>query len=384
MNKVIAVGIGSRANYSSIKSFCAVVSSNVNYELKIFLYASAATRHYGDLKTEIETDGFPVDCVMDNLILGDSGYVMAKTTGLAIVDVSNYFERLKPNYVVTVGDRFETMAVAVASSYMALPLIHTMGGEITGTLDEAIRHSITKLANVHFVSNKNAYDVVRKLGEDPRFIFNVGCPRIDVIRSVVNETEIKHDLSNYGEGENINIESDEFIMISQHAVTTEYSTLENDYLCTLHAVFETNKKAIFFWPNSDSGHEKISKATRMFRQEFNPPWRFVRNLPNELYASLLNRTQALVGNSSSGIRDSNYLGTPVVNIGTRQNNRESGANVVHARYDTKDINEKLRFQLDNGKYETDTLYGDGRAGKKMLSIIDTLKLDNTQKLICYK
>ena len=173
-------------------------------------------------------------------------------------------------------------------------------------------------------------------------------------------------------------------MISQHAVTTEYSTLENDYVCTLNAVFETNKKAIFFWPNSDSGHEKISKVTRMFRQEFNPPWRFVRNLPNELYASLLNRTQALVGNSSSGIRDSNYLGTPVVNIGTRQNKRESGGNVVHSTHNTKDISEKLRFQLDNGRYETDTLYGDGRAGIKMLSIIDNLKLENTQKLICYK
>ena len=124
--------------------------------------------------------------------------------------------------------------------------------------------------------------------------------------------------------------------------------------------------------------------TRVFRQEFNPPWRFVRNLPNELYANLLNRTQALVGNSSSGIRDSNYLGTPVVNIGTRQNKREFGENVVHADYNTNDINKKLQFQLANGRYKGGTLYGDGHAGEKMVTIIDKIVLENTQKLICYK
>jgi UDP-hydrolysing UDP-N-acetyl-D-glucosamine 2-epimerase len=384
MNNVIAIGIGSRANYSSIKSFCSAISRHEIFQLKIFLYASAATRHYGDLKTEIESDGYTVDLIMDNLIYGDSGYVMAKTTGLALVDVSNYLDRLRPNYVVTVGDRFETMAVAVASSYMGIPLIHTMGGEITGTLDESVRHSITKLANVHFVSNQKAFDVVRKLGEDPRTIFNVGCPRIDVIRSAINKREKKYDISDFGEGESIDIYQDEFVMISQHAVTTEYMTLESDYLCTLQAVYKTNKKAIFFWPNSDAGHEKISKITRAFRQDFHPPWRFVRNLPNELYANLLNNTQALVGNSSSGIRDSNYLGTPVVNIGTRQNRREFGANVVHAGYNTIDIMKKLKFQLDHGRYNAGTLYGDGRAGEKMVNILSKIQFCNTQKVICYK
>lgn len=384
MSKTIAVGIGSRANYSSIKSFCLAVASDREFELKLFLYASAATRHYGNLQKEIEEDGLIVDIIMDNLVLGDTGSVMAKTTGLALVDVASYLERIQPNYVLTVGDRFETMAVAIAASYMGLPLIHTMGGEITGTLDEAVRHSITKLANIHFVSNANAHEIVKKLGEDEKYIFNVGCPRIDTIRTAIQGSKKQFDLNEFGEGETINIDKDDFIMISQHAVTTEYSTLEKDYLCTLQAVLNTNKKAIFFWPNSDSGHEKISKVSRRFRQDYDPRWRFVRNIPNELYAILLDKTRLLIGNSSSGIRDANYLGTPVVNVGTRQNKREFGLNVLHAGYDTIDIQAKIDLQLKHGKFEQSYLYGNGFAGEKMLSKLKELRLFSTQKLIFYK
>ncbi len=384
MRKVCIV-VGSRANYSSIKSVIREVDKHPDLQLQLIAGASALLDRFGAVVEIIEKDGFSVDAKIFMLIEGENPTTMAKSTGLGLLELPSVFQTLQPNVVITVGDRFETMATAVAASYMNIPLAHTMGGEVTGTIDESIRHAITKLAHIHFPANQDAADRIIRMGEDPATVHNVGCPRIDLIPEILSgtdNTEAQKWLVNEGVGAKIDI-TKPFLLVAQHPVTTEYGHAEEQVAETLNALKEIEMQTIMLWPNADAGSEEIAQGIRKFRERHEDTFvRFHKNFPVEVFMCLMSKCACMIGNSSAAVREGAFLGMPCVNIGTRQNGRLRGNNVIDVDNRCEAIAEAIRKQLDNGRYESDPLYGDGKAGKRIADILATAEF-KIQKQIQY-
>ncbi len=383
--KKICVVIGSRANYSSIKSAMQSIKKHKDLELQIVLTASAIIERFGNLPVLIEEDGFKINEKIFILIEGRTPSVMAKSTGLGIIELSSVFERLAPDVVITVGDRFETMSTTIAAAYMNILVAHTMGGEVSGTIDESIRHAVTKFSHIHFPASNDAYKRIIKLGERENTVFNVGCPRIDLVKEILikNEPINNHDLFSQGVGDHLDLEKP-FLLVSQHPVTTEYGEGEKQIQSTLDAILETSYPAIVLWPNADAGSDDIAKGIRKLREKRKlNNIHFFKNLPVKTYIKLMNKTSCLVGNSSSGIREGAFIGTPVVNIGSRQSNRERGKNVIDVKQNKIDIYKAIKKQIKLGKYKSESIYGDGSAGEKIAEILASLSEIEIQKSITY-
>ena len=262
-----------------------------------------------------------------------------------------------------------------------------MGGEVTGTIDESIRHAITKFSHVHFPASADAAMRISKLGEARETIHNVGCPRIDLVSHYLSNplenTYLTDYLNSQGIGSSLDLSND-FLLVSQHPVTTEFIDGEPQMLSTLQAIKKTNMQSIVLWPNVDAGSEGTSRAIRKFREQGNANnMRFFKNLPIQLYVNLMRMTSCLVGNSSSGIREGAFIGTPVVNIGSRQSNRQRGLNVIDVQSDKDQIYEAILLQVNHGKYPSNPIYGIGDAGEKVADIIANSFPIKVQKLINY-
>jgi UDP-hydrolysing UDP-N-acetyl-D-glucosamine 2-epimerase len=382
--KRVCVIIGSRANYSSIKSAMRAIRAHPELELQLVVGASALLDRYGAAVSLIEQDGFTVDVKLHMLVEGETPATMAKSTGMGLIELPTVFERLKPDFVLTVGDRFETMATTLAAAYMNIPIAHTMGGEVTGTIDESIRHAVTKFAHVHFPASKDAADRIVKLGERPEDVHLVGCPRIDLVSEILKKREdgLPKDLFALGVGDALDLEKP-FLLVSQHPVTTEYGLGESQINATLEAIARTEIPAIVLWPNADAGSEEIARGIRKWRERGRAKdMHFFKNLPVATYVHLMDRTACLVGNSSSGIREGAFIGTPTVNLGSRQDARDRGSNVIDCDHDTDQIYAAIRRQIDHGRYAMEPIYGDGKAGERIAEIL-AHKMVKVQKQITY-
>jgi UDP-hydrolysing UDP-N-acetyl-D-glucosamine 2-epimerase len=379
----ICVVVGSRANYSSIKSAMRAIAAHPELELQLVVGASALLDRYGTVAELIERDGFePVERVF-MLIEGETPSTMAKSTGLGLLELPTAFERLQPDIVITVGDRFETMATALAATYMNIPLAHTMGGEVSGNIDESIRHAVTKFAHVHFPASKGAGERIVKLGENPEHVHVVGCPRMDLVAEVLeNGSDGLSDLLQFGVGGRFSLD-EPFLIVSQHPVTTEYGDGKRQIEETLKALQELDVPAIVLWPNADAGAEHIAAGMRQWREHNDDSkLHFFKNLETSDYIKLMARTACLVGNSSSAIREGSFIGTPAVNIGRRQEGRDRGSNVVDVEYDNEQIADAVRDQMANGRYAMEPIYGDGHAGERIADILAT-KQFSIHKRITY-
>src|SRR5436190_19192856 len=309
MRKVCVV-VGSRANYSSIKSAMRAIRAHPELQLQLVVGASALLDRYGTVLEVIEADGFEPDERVFMLIEGETPSTMAKSTGLGLLELPTAFERLQPDVVITVGDRFETMATALAATYMNIPLAHTMGGEVSGNIDESIRHAVTKFAHIHFPACSDAADRIVRMGEDPAAVHVVGCPRMDLVAEVLAQpgdglSEI------FAEGVGGSFDPDRpFLLVSQHPVTTEYGDGERQITETLRAIDEVGLPAIVLWPNADAGSEDIARGMRRFREhEDDSRLHFFKNLPTSDYVRLMKKTACIAGNSSSAIREGSFIGT---------------------------------------------------------------------------
>lgn len=370
MRKVCIV-IGSRANYSSIKSAMRAIDGHPDLQLQVVASASALLDRYGQVVKLIEADGFKPAAKVYMLVEGETPATMAKSTGLGLMELPTIFEQLEPDIVLTVGDRFETMATTLAAAYMNIPLAHTMGGEVSGTIDESIRHAVTKFAHIHFPACSDARDRIVKLGERPEDVHLVGCPRIDLVAEVLEKDKngIGSNLFEEGVGGVFDLDKP-FILLSQHSVTTEYGEGERQINETLNAVHRLGIPAIALWPNADAGSEDIARGMRKFREHSDDSKiHFFKNLPTDVYIRLMRRTACLVGNSSSAIREGAFIGTPSVNIGSRQDMRQRGHNIIDVDHNTAAIEDAVSHQIKHGRYETEPIYGDGHAGER---IADTL------------
>lgn len=373
--KKICIFVGSRANYSSIKSVMLNIKSNSNLELQTVVGASALLDRFGKVADLIVSDGFNIDYSFHSIVEGENPTTMAKSTGLGIIEMSMVLDNLKPDFVLIVGDRFEMMSIAIAAAYMNIRIAHTMGGEVTGTIDESIRHSITKFSHIHFPSNEDSKERIIKLGENPDYVFNVGCPRIDLVKEELSNNSkelLKGKFTNEFKGIGYPIDFDKpFLMVSQHPVTTEYGDGRKQIEETLKALNELKIQTLLLWPNIDAGSDDISKGIRTFRENYDAKWLTAYvNVPTKYYIHLMNSTSCLIGNSSSGIREGAFIGTPTVNIGTRQKSRVRGKNVFDVPHDSLKILEGIKLQISKGKYPLSEIYGNGEAGKKIVTLLE--------------
>jgi len=388
--KKVLVFTGSRANYSSTRTIMKAVMAHPELQLQTVVGGAALLERYGNIETLMKEDGIPIDSKFHMIVEGEIPTTMAKSTGLGIIDVSMIFDNLKPDLVVIVGDRFDVLAPTIAAAYMNIPIAHTMGGEVSGTIDESIRHAITKFAHIHFPANEDAKQRIIKMGEYPDMVFDVGCPRMDLVReklegfadTILDQAEF---FSKYkGVGGTFDLEKEPFLLVSQHPVTTEFGKNRAAIEETLYALQELKMHTIMLWPNADAGSDEISKGIRTFREKYNPEWlHLFTNLPFEIYLRLMSMTACLIGNSSSGVREGAFIGSPVVDIGSRQQSRLKGKNLLEALPQRKSIIEAVNKQLEHGRYESEALYGVGRAGVKIADIVSKIQVDDVQKVIRY-
>jgi UDP-hydrolysing UDP-N-acetyl-D-glucosamine 2-epimerase len=377
MKRKVCVVVTARPSYSRVKTALIAINQHPDLELQLVLAASALLDRYGSAVNIIEKDGLPITAKVFNVLEGENLAASAKTTGIGILELSTVFDNIKPDIVLTVGDRFETIATAIAASYMNIPLGHIQGGEVTGNIDEKVRHAVTKLADFHFVASESAKERVIKLGESEDSVFNTGCPSIDLAKQVMEESDVDF-LELYkkysGVGKELDLSND-YIVVMQHPVTTEYKDSKDQINITLEAIKELNIPTLWFWPNVDAGSDGTSKGIRTFREK-NPdlPIHFFKNMEPLDFLRILKYSKGLIGNSSVGIRECAFLGVPVTNIGSRQNRRDRGRNVIDVSYDKEEIINAINKHFLNGHYPHDTVYGGGDAGKRIADLLSDLKL----------
>lgn len=382
--KRICIIITTRGNYAKMKSVIKAISGAPDLELQIIVGGGAVLPKYGNILQTINGNDIRVDRVIHFLVEGENPVTMAKSAGIALMEFTTAFENLKPDVVLVIADRFECLPIAMAASYMNIPIAHVEGGEVSGSIDESVRHAITKLSHLHLPATEGAAKRIERMGEDPATIFPVGCTSLDVFREMdLNDLAPVMTLQKKsGVGKQLDLKRP-YLVVIQHPVTTEYQQNMRHVNETIKAIDSLRMPTVWIWPNMDAGSDGISKGIRVFREQRNPDYiHFFKSLPIEYYGPLLNNAACIVGNSSSGIREAAFLGTPSVNIGSRQAGRERGKNVVDVGYDATDIENAIRRQVDHGRYPNDYLYGDGMSGQKIVDILRSFQF-TLQKRICY-
>ena len=367
--KRICFVINNRANYARIKTAIRECVKRSDLDVHIIVGASALLYRFGNVSEIIEKDGFSISYKLLTLVEGDEPTSMAKTTGLSMLSLADALHKLKPDIVVTVADRYETIATAVTASYMNILVAHTQGGEVTGSIDDNVRHAITKLSHIHFPATKEASKILVQLGEDQGTIFNVGCPSIDLAKEAPVESPSEVLNKYHGVGTILDY-SKPYLLVSQHPDTLEFKNARDQITETIEAVRQSQMQVIWLWPNVDSGSDSISKRIREFRENTpNNLFRFYRNFEAVDYINILRNSSCIVGNSSSGIREASYLGIPSVNIGERQRGRQKLRNVIDVSYSRTPILQAIRKQIGQKSFSPDDTYGHGNAGLRIAEIL---------------
>jgi bifunctional UDP-N-acetylglucosamine 2-epimerase / N-acetylmannosamine kinase len=378
----LCVVITARPSYSRIKSALKAIKEHRALHLQLVLAGPALLNKYGNIEDILHDDGFVVNEKVYTVFDGENVTSMAKTVGIGLVELSNVFLKLQPDMVMVIADRFETISVSIAASYQNIPLVHVQGGEITGSIDEKVRHANTKFADIHLVCTKKARETVIKLGEDPRYVFNTGCPSIDLAAEVKERPALNFNpYKKYGGIGEAPDYSQGYIVVMQHPVTTECNDAKYQIEETLHAVKDLNLPTFWFAPNADAGTDSLSQSIRFFRNQYEMKHvHFFENMQPLDFLRLVKNARCLVGNSSMGIRECSFLGVPVVNIGSRQNRRERGLNVIDVDYDKAEILKAIAHWQATGSPSCSYIYGKGNAGKKMADILATIPLRHSKTL----
>lgn len=349
-------------------------------ELHVILAGTALSAKYTSvsigIKERLAESGFTNLHEMHFNLEGDNYTTKTKTTGLGIIEFSSIFSQIQPDVVVVRGDRFEVLAAAVAAAFMNISIAHIEGGDLSGTIDESVRHAVTKLSHIHFATNDDAVDRLKKMGENPEYIFNFGSPDLEVPLKL---GMVSPDITVTGSGALLDL-SKEYIVVLYHPVAGEVNDVVVHTKALLSAVHDLAVQTVWFWPNFDVGSEQISRQLRIFSDHVhNHKIRFMRYLHPEEWFGLLRNAKALVGNSSAGIKECSLLGVPVVNIGTRQQQRLRALNVVDVSHNVVEITGAIRKQIFHGKYVPSSLYVGESTSKNISHQIATIPL-YTQKV----
>jgi len=382
MKRKIAVITGTRADYGIFYYVLKEIEKHDALDLKLIVCGMHLCPEFGMTINEIEKDEFAIADQFETILASDTGSAMAKSIGLSIISMAQSFERIKPDVVLILGDRGEMLAAATAAIHMNIPVAHIHGGEVTGTVDESVRHAITKLSHIHFPANEDSRQRIVKLGEEEQNIFVVGAPGLDYIKKTEyisrNEMLKKFEL-----------EDDKIFLLTQHPVTTERDMVEWQMRETLDAIVELGYQTIVSYPNSDNGGREIIKVIEEYRAKY-PFLKVFRNLTQVEYLSFLDMADVMIGNSSSGIIEAPSFKLPVVNIGSRQGTRLRASNIIDVPYGKEAVKAGINKAItDEGfKKELKTCinpYGDGDASSRIVKVLSEIKLDRKliQKRITY-
>lgn len=374
MRKVCVV-TGTRAEYGLLRPIMKAIHSTTGLELQVLVTGMHLAPAFGLSIEEIRADGFPISAQVDMLLAGNTLGAQAKGIGLGIIGMTQAFEQLRPHAVVVLGDRGEPLAAAIAAAHLHIPIFHLHGGESSyGSIDESVRHAITRLAHIHLAATRLAGDRLVKMGEEPWRVHVVGAPGLDSIvgSNLPHRTELMTRLG---------LEpSQRFVAVVYHPETVGSHDHRANMREILAAVQETGLQAVVIYPNADAGSADIIEAIR--EVEGVPGFRVFRNLPHEDYLGVLRWAEVLVGNSSSGIIEAPSFGLPAVNVGMRQAGRERGVNVLDTGYDGREIRQALSKALTDREFReivrhAGNPYGDGRTGPRVARLLAELPLDST-------
>jgi GDP/UDP-N,N'-diacetylbacillosamine 2-epimerase (hydrolysing) len=366
----ITITTGSRSEYGILRPIITKLQNNKNFKLYLLVTGTHMSKKYGNTISEIKKDGFKPYSTFSLIPSGNDNYYMAKSIGDGILEFGKIFRKIKPDINLILGDRAEMFASAIAAFYMNIPNAHIHGGDVSGSVDEYTRHAITKISNIHFAATEKSQKRIIKMGENPKLVFLTGSPSIDEITE--NKITTKNQLN---KKYNLNI-SDKTIILLYHPSTTKILKSKNEIKNILNAIVKIKHETIIISPNSDTGRNIIYNNLKEYSKRFS----FLHiypTFPRHDYLGLLKNAGVLVGNSSSGIIEANYLGIPVVNIGNRQHNREKSKNVLDIEDNSvNSIKNILTNTLRKKSIDSKFLYGRGNASKKIINILEKIRLDN--------
>jgi UDP-hydrolysing UDP-N-acetyl-D-glucosamine 2-epimerase len=377
----ICVVLVDRANYGRLKPIMEAIRDNPRFEIQVLAAGTMVLERFDQPVRVVRNDGFQIDAEVYLELEGSTPGTMAKSVGFGIVEFAGEFQRLKPDFVVIIGDRYEALSAAIAAAYMNLPIVHLQGGEVSGSIDESARHAISKFAHFHVPATEQAKQYLIRMGEKPETILCVGCPSSDLAKTL-DRTLDPAVLFNRGHGAVIDVKKP-FLLVVFHPTTTEFGGERSQMDAVLAALNELKMQTVLLWPNIDAGSDHISKAIRDFRNQNDSSWlRTLTNLTPEYYLKVLANTACAVGNSSSFVRDAGFFGTPVALVGGRQRFRECDQNVTHVVPQKEAIAAVIRKQLAVGRYPAGTLYGDGTVAQRFVAKLETI-VPYVQKHLAY-
>jgi len=361
LTKKITCVLINRSNYARLKPVLEILRDSPKADLNLICSGSMPHHQYGRAVDEVLADNFAIEQQIYTELLGSNPNTMAKSIGVGLIDCATAFDRLKPDFVLLIGDRYEALSVAIAAVMQNICLIHIQGGEVTGTIDESVRHSITKMAHYHFPATEKARQRILAMGENPDTVFMYGCPFVDVIAGA--DKELPANLNDRGTGSVIDF-TRPYVLCVFHPVTTEYGTAEANMSKVLQVFYRLNEQVVMLWPNIDADSNGISRAIRKFMAEKpNFPLRIYKHLEGDTYIALMDKAAVLVGNSSSFVRDAGPLGAPVVLIGNRQDGREWGDNVMRRNMD--EFEDPIFMIRCYDKFSPNYIYGKPGAARKI-------------------
>ncbi|MHA7646456.1 UDP-N-acetylglucosamine 2-epimerase [Nitrosopumilus sp. S4] len=382
MKRKITVTTGTRAEYGILRPVLKNISKNKSLELFLIVTGTHLSKKYGMSINEIKRDGFKISDKFNMIPNGNTNYHMSLSLAKGIEKFSKVFTKIKPDINLILGDRDEMLASAIAAYHMNIPNAHIHGGDKSkGGIDEYTRHAITKMSNIHFAATKKSYLRIIKMGENKKYVFHTGSPSIDEVLAskISTKTELEKKIG-------LKFIGNEIILL-YHPLTTQ-SQLSSEYIENIvKSLIKLKNNVIAIGPNSDAGSNKI----RNFLLNASKKYNFIKyfdNFSRSDFLGLLNNAGLLIGNSSAGVIEASYFSIPVVNVGIRQNGREHGKNLIHT--DEKKLNISrainLALKIKNQKTLLKTgIYGNGKASKKIVKILETIKIDEKliQKQITY-
>jgi UDP-N-acetylglucosamine 2-epimerase (non-hydrolysing)/GDP/UDP-N,N'-diacetylbacillosamine 2-epimerase (hydrolysing) len=371
MKRKIAAVTSSRADYCHLYWPLRELAAHPDVELQLIALGPHLSPEFGCTAQEIEKDGFPIAARIECLLSSDSDVGMAKTIGLATLGLADCLDRLRPDLLLLIADRFEMLAPASVATALRVPLAHIEGGEISeGAIDDSIRNALTKLSHVHFTSTELARRRVLAMGEEEWRVHRAGAPSLDHLRRspLLSPAQVETRLG---------IEfAHPRVLIGYHPTTIARDpTREADALFA--ALASVPAQLIFCYPNADAGSRALIDRTRSFLQQLGRGHVFV-NLDPVVYWSLLGAVDLLVGNSSSGIMEAASFALPAVNVGIRQRGRESPRNVLHCDADAAAVRERIAMAMAADFRQSlrgmENPYGDGHAAERIVSVLVSVPL----------
>lgn len=364
MRKILYIS-GTRADFGLMNSTLVMLNQDVGIDLAILVTGMHLSPNYGNTVGDIETSGIRITARVKTELEPTTGATMARAIGTMTAAFVDIFEVEAPDIVLLLGDRGEMLAAAIAAIHLNIPVAHIHGGERSGTVDEPVRHAISKLSHIHFTATKSSAERLVAMGERPDYVIVTGAPGLDGLTELV--TRPKEAL--WAE-QGLSLDRSVALLLF-HPVLQEAKNAQQQATNILSVLFEDKWQILALMPNADAGGEQIRQVLEASKH---PDLHRIVHLQRTDFLGYMKNVDAMIGNSSAGIIEAASFGTPVINIGGRQAFRERNSNIIDVMPDVEELRKTLRKVQNHGRYPLQNVYGDGRAGLRICEALKTVEL----------